>query len=55
MRTPLAWYILLVSLCILAPYAFRIRPERRRDWIWITVTIAFLTWLLAGFASLRAA
>lgn len=55
MRTPLAWYILLVSLCVLAPYLFGIRPQRRKDWILLTLTIAFLTWLLAGFTSVRSA
>jgi hypothetical protein len=53
MRTPLAWYILLVSLCVLAPYLLGIRPRGRKDWIWLTLTIAFLTWLLAGFTSVR--
>jgi hypothetical protein len=53
MRTPWAWCILLVSLCVLAPYLLGIRPRRRKDWILLTLTIAFLTWLLGGFASVR--
>jgi hypothetical protein len=55
MRTPLAWYVLLVSLCVLAPYLVGVRPRRRKDWIVLTVTIAFLTWLLGGFVSVRSA
>jgi hypothetical protein len=51
-RTPLGWYFVLVAICIAAPYAFGLRPKRRRDWIALTVTIAFLTWLLAGFTFL---
>jgi hypothetical protein len=53
MRTPLAWYILLLGLCLFAPYVLGIPPRRRRDWIVLTVTIAFLSWLLAGFTSVR--
>jgi hypothetical protein len=35
------------------PYLFGVRPRVRRDWRVLTVTIGFLSWLLAGFASLR--
>jgi hypothetical protein len=54
-RTALDWYIVLLLACIAGPYALGVRPKRRRDWIALTITIAFLTWLLAGFAFVRSA
>jgi hypothetical protein len=53
-RSPLFWWIVLVSSCILFPYLLGTPPRRRKDWILLTATIAFLTWLLAGFAFVRA-
>ena len=53
MRTPFSSYILLVAACLIAPYVFDVRPRSRRDWLAVTVMVAFLTWLLVGFASLR--
>jgi hypothetical protein len=53
MRNPVTWYVVLLSVCIAAPYLLRVAPRRHRDWIWLTVTIGFLTWLLAGFVSVR--
>ena len=54
MRTPLSWFIFLVVVCVVAPYVAGVRPRYRRDWILLAITIAFLAWLLAGFASVRA-
>jgi hypothetical protein len=51
MRTPFSWFVLLVAVCILAPYVFGVRPRRRRDWIVLALAIGFLAWLLAGFSS----
>jgi hypothetical protein len=53
MNVPYTWLAVLVALCIAGPYALHIRPRRRLDWIALTVTVAFLAWLLGGFASLR--
>ncbi|HYX80820.1 MAG TPA: hypothetical protein VE714_00410, partial [Gemmatimonadales bacterium] len=53
MRTPWSWYVLLVGVCIVAPYLLGMRPRRRRDWILLTLTIGFLTWLLAGYTFVR--
>jgi hypothetical protein len=53
MRNLLVWYVLLVIACVAGPYLLGIRPRRHKDWIRLTVTIAFLTWLLAGFVSVR--
>jgi hypothetical protein len=52
-RTPLAWFVLLAGICLMGPYVFGVRPRTRRDWVSVTLTLAFLTWLLVGFASLR--
>jgi hypothetical protein len=53
LQTPLFWCIVLVSSCIVVPYLLGTPPRRRRDWRLLTATIAFLTWLLAGFGSVR--
>ncbi len=48
----LVLYIALAALCLVLPYLLHVRPRRLRDWRLITVTLAFLTWLLLGLASL---
>ena len=53
MRNLLAWYALLVAACVAGPYLLGIGPRHHKDWIRLTVTIGFLTWLLAGFVSVR--
>jgi hypothetical protein len=53
MRSLSAWYLLLVGACVVLPYLLRLQPARRRDWTFLSVTIAFLTWLLLGFAFLH--
>jgi hypothetical protein len=53
-RTALFWYVLLVAVCVAAPYLVRVRPRSRFDWLMLRTTIAFLTWLLAGLISARA-
>ena len=55
MRTPLSWYVLLVSVITIAPYVLGIPPRTPQQWRYVAITIAFLTWLLLGFASVRAA
>ena len=55
MRTPVFWYVVLVALCVGGPYALGLRPSRRAEWMAIRATIGFLTWLLIGFAVVRAA
>src|SRR5438552_7427701 len=49
----LACYVALIVACVLLPYVFGLRPRQRRDWNYITATLTFLTWLLAGFVFLR--
>ena len=53
MGTPSGWLVVLVTVCIVGPYALRVRPRRRLDWIALTMTVAFLVWLLGGFTSVR--
>jgi len=48
------WFFVLLSMCIVGPYAFGVRPKTRRDWVFIAVTIAFIAWMLF-MAPLRAA
>jgi hypothetical protein len=52
-RTLLFWYVLLLTTCVVGPYVLGVRPRRERDWRLLTAVIAFLTWLLVGFAFLR--
>jgi hypothetical protein len=47
------WLAVLLAVCVGGPYAFRIAPRRRNDWIAMTATVAFLAWLLGGFISVR--
>ena len=53
MSAPYTWLAVLVALCIAGPYVLHARPRRPLDWIALTVTVAFLAWLLGGSASLR--
>jgi hypothetical protein len=53
MRTPFSWYVLLLLVTALGPYALGVRPRCPRQWRYVSVTVAFLTWLLLGIASLR--
>lgn len=54
LRVPVFWCAVLVLACVITPYLLRVPPRRRRDWMLLTATIAFLVWLLGGFASVRA-
>ena len=47
------WLAVLLALCVVGPYAFRIGPRRRADWIALTAAMTFLVWLLGGFISVR--
>lgn len=53
MRTLFSWYLLLVSLTMVLRYLIGIPPRCERDWRYIRVAVAFLTWLLRGFGSAR--
>ena len=47
------WFAVLVATCIVAPYAFGVRPTTRRQWACLAVTLGFLAWILPLMASLR--
>ena len=51
----LHWYVLILAVCVAGPYLLRVPPRRRRDWQYLVVGIAFVSWLLAGFTTLRSA
>ena len=53
MGTPLGWYLLLLAIILVIPYFAGVPPQSRRQWQYVLVTIAFLTWLLLGSTSLR--
>ena len=45
--------VALITASIVLPYALGARPRTRRDWLYVTVTLIFVTWLLAGFIFVR--
>jgi uncharacterized BrkB/YihY/UPF0761 family membrane protein len=45
--------VVLIGGCVLFSCFFGIRPRTRREWQYVTATLAFILWLLAGFAFLR--
>ena len=53
MSAPYAWLAVLVALCYRGPVCPAGPSSGGLDWIALTVTLAFLAWLLGGFASLR--
>jgi hypothetical protein len=53
LQSAATWFLLLLGVCVVAPYAFGVSPRNRRHWIYLIVTIAFLAWLVLGMASLR--
>jgi hypothetical protein len=44
--------LILCGVCIVAPYAFGVRPRTSLDWTMIALTLAFLVWLLPMMESL---
>ena len=53
MMSPLAWFVILLAVCIGGPYVFGVRPRTRAQWTWLAGTIAFLAWILPLMGSLR--
>jgi len=53
MRTAFGWYLLLLANVIVTPYLLGVPPRCRREWRCVTITLAFLTWLLLGLESVR--
>jgi hypothetical protein len=53
MKSAGTWFLILLGVCVVAPYLFGVRPRNRRQWTYLAVTIAFLAWLLPLMAALR--
>jgi hypothetical protein len=48
MRSFRMWFLVLLVVLMVAPYALGVRPRTRRDWFAVAVILAFLMWLLPG-------
>jgi hypothetical protein len=53
MRSPITWFLLLASVCIVGPYVIGAPPMTPRQRLYVALTIAFLAWLLPMMAGLR--
>jgi hypothetical protein len=53
MRSASTWFLILTGACIAAPYVLGVRPRTRRDWVCLTLTLAFLAWILPLMISVR--
>ena len=55
MKSPVTWFIawftLLSGACIVGPYLLGVRPRTERHWLYVTITIAFIAWLLLPLAT----
>jgi hypothetical protein len=40
------WFVGLSAACVAGPYLLGVRPQTRRQWLYVAITIAFLAWLL---------
>ena len=40
------WFVVLVGVCIAAAYFLGVAPRTKRQWMYVTVAIAFMAWLL---------
>jgi hypothetical protein len=46
MRSPVTWFLILLGVTVVGPYLLGVRPRRRRDWLAIAITIAFMAVIL---------
>jgi hypothetical protein len=46
MESPSTWFLILAGVCVGGPYLLGVRPRTRRQWRYVTLTIAFLAWIL---------
>ena len=53
MQSAGTWFLVLVGVCVAGPYLLGVRPQTRRHWLHLAITIAFLAWVLGLMASLR--
>lgn len=54
LKSPTFWFLVLALASVVGPYALRVPPRTRRQWLYIAITLAFLAWLLPLMVSLRA-
>jgi hypothetical protein len=47
------WFVVLALTSVVGPYALRVSPRTRRQWLYIAITLALLAWLLPLMVSLR--
>jgi hypothetical protein len=53
MRSPGNWFFMLATVCVVAPYLLGLRPTTVRQRHYVSLTIAFLAWILLLMTSLR--
>ena len=53
MKSAGTWFLVLVGVCVAGPYLLGVRPRTQRQWLYLAIAIAFLTWVLPFMASLR--
>jgi len=41
MRSAGTWFLVLATVCIVAPYVLGVRPKTRRHWVYLAQTFAF--------------
>jgi len=51
----IAWFFVLVFICVAGPYLLDVRPRTPRQWLCVALTLALLAWLLPLMASLVSA
>jgi len=52
-KSPTFYFVVLAVSSIVGPYALRVPPRTRRQWLYIAITLALLAWLLPLMVSLR--
>ena len=53
MRSPVNWFWMLATVCIVAPYVLGVRPTTATQRRYVSLTIAFLAWILLLMTSVR--
>ena len=51
--TTVKWFLILLGACVASPYVLRVSQRSRRQWFYVTLTVAFMFWVLFFMGSLR--